>query len=166
METKTIYLFGWDLKWFLQCKAYAKRGYTLADIAKQFRCGKIRLCVQYGQDTKWYFPGNLDAVGYLTIRMTLDATEHNCYVIERRIGRNWVEISEENMCFLLGFYTIPLDNEGNVEYDDNGNMVIDWSYYSYLQWQKQMMASYKEFTLLTFLICSEQELADKLNFVY
>ena len=153
--------------WFNRVKAYCKRGYSLESIAKMFRTKKCNLRVHYGDSYKMFFCKDNcpDYVGSMIIRRTVDATENGSYVVERKIGMNWVKMSDQNLCWLLGYLVEELDDEGLVRLGENGAPDYHYGYHSLMKYLSNLKP-FTDYTMLTFMPMWLTEEADKLDFVY
>ena len=152
------------VEWFQRVKAYVKRGMSLMTTAKDLRAGRAFLALHYGLDTRWIWGEGQESIGTLNFHREVATSEHSLNVVLHN-GLHREPISDQNLCFLLGYYCPRLDKYGNIEFDDNGLIIYDYDYTALTKYLSGLKP-YAEYTMLTFLSDAECKLAKHFKFVW
>lgn len=168
MEKKTIDIYlgkeAAGVEWFQRVKAYGKRGIGLMTTARDVRAKRANVCLHYGLETRWIWGDGQEFIGTINLHREVAASEHSLACILHN-GTHREPVSDDNLCYLLGYYCTRLDRFGNIVYDDKGIVILDYDYTALTKYLN-CMKPYAEYTLFTFLSKAEVELAKKLNFVW
>lgn len=152
------------VEWFQRVKAYCKRGISLMTTAKDVRAGRAFIVLHYGIGTRWIWGEGQEIIGTLNFHREVAVSEHSLRVILHN-GLHREPISDQNLCFLLGYYSARLDKFGNIEFDDNDVIILDYDYIALTKFLGNLKP-YAEYTMLTFLSDAELKLAKQFNFVF
>lgn len=118
-----------DADWIHRTHGFITRGVAMVNKIKAVKRGTRQVQLNYGAQTK-YLDRNMV---YKSWPCVLDWDG----VLYSNPGTQYrAEVDEDFLCFVLGFYSVKVDDNGNPEFDENDEPQVT---YNYAMLQKYMM---------------------------
>jgi hypothetical protein len=140
--------------WFDQLHAVVMTNHFAGRLVRRINAGKEVLAIKYGSQTKRVMGGKYTAKATPVL---LDFHRHVTKWPSRK------PVSEERLAFLLGFYTVCVENDGSIRKDDDGNPVVLFDTDRLTKFMRQF-AAYKTYCLVSFMTVEEEELYNQIKF--
>ena len=136
--------------WFDDVKSFLSRGFGPIRRVKACMAGKLSFMLTYGERRSMI--NNVDySVNYFVVEFDW------LFVPKLLRDGKIVNVSKENMAYLLGFATVCVDKDGKVEME-HGKPKVIFNTEAMYNWLRVNYKTYKAYTFMTFVTEEDTEI--------